>query len=443
MSRRKQLQNRQGAILEEQKAISAKLAEEERTDLNEEEQQLDAALDAEFMTVSKALEFENKLLEREKGMQAAMEMRLSPEVESVKKEALAYPRGIQHRTPAGFDNAEHAYRCGQWLQAAVFKNESAAQWWNEHAAPESFAMVGANDAAGGALVPDELARTIINLQENYGVFRANARIWPMASDSLIVPRRTGGLTTYWVGEETAITASDASFDQVALVARKLGTLTRISTELAEDAIIDIAAFIVEEIARAFASKEDDCGFLGTGASTYGGIEGLITALAAATASIVTALTGNTAFATLDLVDFEAMIGKLPEYPGIEPKWYISKAGWAASMMRLQDAAGGNTTADIAGGVGLGFLGFPVVLSQKMNSTLAAQTSTNGLCYFGDLSMAATMGVRRGITIKTTEERYIEYDQIGLVATERFDINVHDVGDTSNAGAMIMLATPSS
>jgi HK97 family phage major capsid protein len=47
-----------------------------------------------------------------------------------------------------------------------------------------------------------------------------------------------------------------------------------STEIAEDAVIAIADWLVGEIAYAFASKEDDCGFNGDGTSTYGGMRGI-------------------------------------------------------------------------------------------------------------------------------------------------------------------------
>jgi len=210
-----------------------------------------------------------------------------------------------------------------------------------------------------------------------------------------------------------------------------------------DALIDMASDLASEIAYAFALKEDQCAFLGTGASTYDGISGLITELTTATASQAEAASGNTAFSTLDLTDFESMIGKLPEYGGIQPEWYIHKAGWAASMMRLADAAGGNTAEVIEGQRRRMFLGYPVNFVQVMNSTLEAQTSTYGLCYFGDMRMAASMGERRGIRIKTSDQRYFEYDQWGIQGTERIDINIHDVGDTSDAGPMIMLSTPSS
>jgi HK97 family phage major capsid protein len=79
----------------------------------------------------------------------------------------------------------------------------------------------------------------------------------------------------------------------------------------------------------------------------------------------------------------------------------------------------------------------------MNSTLTAQTSTAGICYFGDLSMAAMLGVRRGITLRASAERYFEYDQLAIQGTERFDIAVHGVGTASVPGPIIMLVFPGS
>jgi len=249
------------------------------------------------------------------------------------------------------------------------------------------------------------------------------------------------VTAYFVGEGAEITASDKAWTQVELTARKLAALVRYSNELNEDALISIGDDLTREIAYAFAVKEDACGFLGDGTSTYGHVTGVLNAVAAG--SLYTAITGNTAFSTLDLADFESVVGKLPSYPGILPKWYISKAGWAASMLRLTDAGGGNTAAMLAAGPGsMLFLGYPVRFCQTLNSTLTAQTSTK-LLAFGDLRMAALLGSRRGLAIAVSQDRYFEYDQIGIRGVERFDINVHSRGDASNPGAILVLQTPGS
>jgi len=334
---------------------------------------------------------------------------------------------------------ERAYTAGRFLAAAIWQHHESIQWCNEHGVPIRDAMSGASNQLGGALVPEEMETAIIDLREQYGVFRREARIVPMASDTKIVPRRTSGVTAYFVSDNSEVTASDKGWDQVTLTARKLAVLCKYSSELAEDAIIDIGDDLTNEIAYAFAEKEDDCGFNGTGASTYGHITGVLNTVAAG--SIYTAAAGNTAFSTLDLADFEGIVGKLPQYATANAKWFISRAGYYASMYRLMDAAGGNTLASIAGGVGPMFMGYPVVFTQKLNSTLSAQTSTKILA-FGDLRAAAAIGNRRGLRVMISDQRYLEYDQIGILGTQRFDINVHEQGGSSTAGAILVMATPS-
>jgi HK97 family phage major capsid protein len=339
---------------------------------------------------------------------------------------------------------ERAYIAGQFYAATLFKNERAAEWCKDHGIDTRFnaSLSEGTDSAGGFLVPGEVEQTIIDLREEYGVFRQNANVVPMARDTKTVPVRSSGLTAYFVGENAEITASDKAWKQVELTARKLAALVRYSNELNEDATISIGDDLTREIAYAFAVKEDACGFLGDGTSTYGHITGVINSVAAG--SIYTAITGNTAFSTLDLTDFEAMVGKLPAYPGIQPKWFISKAGWAASMLRLTDAGGGNTAAMLqAGSNGMMFLGYPVVHCQTLNSTLTAQTSAAGVLLFGDLRMAAILGNRRGLAIALSTDRYFEYDQLGIRGVERFDINVHSRGDASNPGAILSMSLPGS
>lgn len=336
-----------------------------------------------------------------------------------------------------------AYLTGQFLLATIGRSERAHQWCKDHGVDVKFrgALKESDNSLGGFLVPIEMERSIIALREERGVLRREAMIVPMASDTLHMPRRSSGVTAYWTGELAEITASNPVLDQVELTAKKLGALVRMSSEVNEDTVVSLADFVTQEIAYAFADKEDLAGFLGDGTSTYGGIVGIKNALG--DGSEHTAVTGNTAFSTLDMLDFENMIGKLPLYALQNAKWYISRAGWAASMQRLADAAGGNTTQNIMGGTGPAFLGFPVVWVQVMNSTLSAQTSTEGLAYFGDLRQGVKLGTRRGMSIATSTDRYFETDEIGIKATQRLDIVVSERGTASVAGSIIGLETPAS
>ena len=111
------------------------------------------------------------------------------------------------------------------------------------------------------------------------------------------------------------------------------------------------------------------------------------------------------------------------------------------MQRLADAAGGNTTQNIMGGVGPSFLGFPVVWVQVMNSTLTAQTSTEGIAYFGSMRQGIRLGTRRGMSIATSTDRYFETDEIGIKATQRLDVVVAERGTATAAGSLIGLKFP--
>lgn len=346
----------------------------------------------------------------------------------------------------GKDAERHAYLSGCFFVAALTKDQTYVNRCKEFGLDMTFrAALGENqNQLGGFLVPEETEQTIIDLREAYGVARQECMVTPMVAETKAVPRRTGGLTAYFVDENpsSGITESDKNWNQIKLVTKTLATLTRYSLQLSDDAIISIGDDLANEVAYAFARKEDDCLFLGDGTSTYGGIVGLISGTHAG--STYTAATGNTAFSTLDLADFEGMVGMLPKFAEDGAKWYISKTGWAASMLRLIDAAGGNTWRDLANGKReLSFLGYPVVLAQNMNTTTGAQTSTNGICYLANLRQGVTFGNRRGVSVFPSEHRYMEFNQIGFRGMERFDINYHERGATSAPGSVIMLATPGS
>lgn len=341
---------------------------------------------------------------------------------------------------------KQAYLAGMFFIGSLLKDEKAIGWCKDHGMNMDFrAAMGENqNQLGGVLVPDEVEQTVIDLREQYGIARRECMVTPMAGDTKYVPRRTGGLTAYFVDENptSAITDSDKNWNSVRLVARTLATLTKYSMQLSDDSIISIGDDLTNEIAYAFARKEDDCLFLGDGTSTYGGIVGIKSGIAAG--SKYTAISGNTAFSTLDRDDFEGMVGMLPTFAEANAKWYVSKAGWAASMLRLIDAAGGNTWRDLADGKReLSYLGYPVVICQNLNATLTAQTSTDGLVYFGDMRQSATLGNRRGVSVFPSEHRYMEFNQIGIRGMERFDINFHERGTASASGSMIMLSTPGS
>jgi len=330
-----------------------------------------------------------------------------------------------------FSDNQAAYDSGQWIRATLLGDQGAREHCVDRGLIKS-AMGGNNDLRGGVLVPVPIENAIIELREQFGVGRTNFQMVSMGSDSMLVPRMSAELTSYYVSENTAITPSDMSLSQVTLTSKKLATLTVVSSELNEDSIISVAEMLARSVAQSFAVQEDSAGFLGAGGVLHGSIIGLDNALAAG--SVYTS-TGRATFGALTLADFESTVGRAKLWAGSRPKWYISNAGYCASMLRLQNAAGGNNRQDLGSGLAPQFMGYPVVLTQVLPSALTGTTGTTAM-FFGDLMQGVFFGTRRGVTIATDPSRYFELDAIGVRATQRFDIVVHDRGDASNAGGII-------
>jgi len=339
--------------------------------------------------------------------------------------------------PAGMEGEREAYRCGMSLRANVLNDHKAKRWCERHNM-EVRAMSEAVPAAGGVLVHDEMSQRIIDLTEEYGTFRKYAYVEPMASDVKDIARQTGGLTAAFAGEGATAAETTSAWDNVKLVAKKLGVQTRMSIELEEDAVISLADRFAVDTARAFALKEDQTGFNGDGTATYGGCTGITVGLVDGThaASWIEAVATHDLFSEISDTDIQYMMGALPEYAHAgDAAWYCSRACWAAVFNRLALAAGGTTMTEHAGKMLHSFMGYPIRIVQVLPTDLAT-LDTDVMFLFGDLYQACTMGVRRGITIARSEHVHWSTDQVALKAIERVDFVAHDMGDATTPGPIV-------
>jgi HK97 family phage major capsid protein len=384
---------------------------------------VEAAMDEKPEDAAKSIASEVRSVIRDEiSKSARAERKAAPIVESVKP----YGR-VRH-----MKTAEEAYAFGRWAMACMGSKKS-----QQFCADKGMLVTKGHqeniNTAGGFLVPDVLEPSLINLRDNFGVFRQNARVVPMGSDVLRMPRRTGTVTAFFVGEAAAGTESQQAFDQVSLVAKKLMVLTTITSELSEDNIVALGDSLAGETAYAMALREDQCGFNGTGTGSFGGIVGLTSAILAGGTSD----SALGALASVTLADCRAAVGRLAAWADTpNTKWYINRAIWNNTFLRIAEGAGGVTANEIRDSEeGLRFMGYPVVLAQAIP---AATANGDVLAYFGDLSLAAYFGDRRGLTVEFSNSALnaFEQDEIAVRSTERFDINCANVGDASVAGAMI-------
>lgn len=357
-------------------------------------------------------------------------------------------------------NAEAAYRLGAWALATVFRGlapdggkfEKAERFALENGLITRGMAEGVN-AKGGYLVPEEFGNDLIDLVLSYGVFRRNANVVQMTSDTRSDPRFVDGPIVYFVNESQTIPESSLTMDRINLVAKKLGVLVPYSSELNEDAIVDIGNMIADKTARAFAKREDECGFFGDGTSYYGGMFGVIPSLLALNGTIANIAgikvgSGNL-YSELVIQDFADSLALMPDYEGASDdrmKWYMNKGFYYNVAMKLMLAAPGNVGSYYQDRAEARLLGYPV---EFVNVFPKTEANSQVVALFGDLAATATMGVRREFTfVESTEYRFAQ-DDIVAKATERFGINVHSVGNASAtaadrlAGPMVALITAAS
>lgn len=345
---------------------------------------------------------------------------------------------------------ERAYRAGQFFRATLLKDQEAQRWCSDHGMAEARALNEGVNSQGGIFVNEEVLNEIIVLVEEFGAFPANARNITMKSDTLIIPRRVGGLKAYFVGENTSVQESDAAWDRVQMVAKKTAVASRISSEILEDSsVLNLADYLTGEVSRAIAELVDVCAFVGTGSGEHGGIVGVVNKITDGThaAGVVTAGTGETGASSLKLESLIATAGRLPLYARGNAKWYVNPAVFSASVQRLGlvnnvGIAGGNTPASVSAGAEMRLLGYPIVFVHTLSNVVGADPGVVKFL-FGDLSLSSYYASRRGLTIKQSTERYAELDQTLLVSTMRWDAVTADCGDANRAGPIVALKTAAS
>jgi HK97 family phage major capsid protein/HK97 family phage prohead protease len=337
---------------------------------------------------------------------------------------------------------ETAVRFGHFLNAALFSADQSREFCKSHGIVIKRAHSESDNESGGFLVPTEFENVMIDLRLEYGIFRRNANVVPMTGSRKERPRRTGGLTAYPIGARGSnrrLTESKKGWDRVALDAKKWGVLAKYEEELSDDSVIAMADDLASEIAFAFTIVEDECGFLGDGSSDYHGIVGLITKLLGLSNTVgniagLQVASGN-AWSEIILQDILGMVGRLPSFARKtgQVKWYCSNEFWATVLCRIALALGGNALGQIQNEIAPVFLGKPVEIVEVMPHT---EANSQVALLYGNLTQAAMFGDRKGMTVKMTDSNDTDFEEdlMAIKGTERFDINVHDVGNAASSAA---------
>ena len=354
--------------------------------------------------------------------QAAIRRGVRDAIRKTQKSALPRTGGTQmtrnRKCAKQFASAEDQYLSAQWIGAKLLKQPNAMKWWDNNAPSGLKAQNEGTATAGGNLVPDPLADSILAVWGEHGLVQKVARNFPMTSDTLAIPSLTSGATTYVVDEAAAITEGSAVWGSISCVAKKRASLMKWSAELGEDALWSMADVLSDYMGRSMAEKSDNEFIQGDGSASFGSVTGLKNKAH----SFVTG--AGTTFASLTLANLVSTAGTLADKYHAGASWIMSRQFYSQVVLRVIAAAGGNTIDSI--GIGSGnqpqLLGYPVNFSDQAPIATAVDIDC---CYFGNWMDAVVFADRQGIQIATSDHVNFAEDQINIRATSRYDIQVHD------------------
>ena len=121
-----------------------------------------------------------------------------------------------------------------------------------------------SDSEGGHLVPDEYERTLVEALQEQNIFRSFAHLIRTSSGDRKIPVVTSKGTASWIEEEAPYDESDDAFGAASIGAYKLATMIKVSDELLNDSVFDIAGYIAKEFARRIGAAEEEAFIAGNG-----------------------------------------------------------------------------------------------------------------------------------------------------------------------------------
>ena len=123
-------------------------------------------------------------------------------------------------------------------------------------------------ATGGALIPQAFSQEIIELLRADTVFmESNPEIYEMPGGNLTIPRLAAGATAGYQGELDDMSASQETFDDVQLNAKKLTALVPVSNDLLRRASQNLERIIRDDMTATMARRLDLAAYLGDGSGT--------------------------------------------------------------------------------------------------------------------------------------------------------------------------------
>jgi len=260
-------------------------------------------------------------------------------------------------------------------------------------------------ARGGYLVPDEYGNVVMAHARLESFALRECMVIPMATDTLRIPKEGTNVSVSWTAEEASLGATNPTFGEIVLSAKRLGAVSTVSNELLNDNQYDFVSLLTSQLAEAIGQEIDDSAMNAAGGSTFTG------ALSGATTNTVTcAATGTSPNRHIQITNSELSqaIAKLTDNKLRGAKFYVHPQ--SMHYIRVQEDTAGNPIFAMPGnGVPGTIYEYPYVVSDKVGS--ATPGASTPFILFGNLKKYYVIGQRRGNML-------LEVDPYGLFDTYR-------------------------
>jgi len=151
--------------------------------------------------------------------QDALVKSLTDKVGWLEQRMLDTPTAALLHTGVGFQDAKLAKDFVTMVKAIYIKEDDRAK-----------DMTEGRDPDGGYLVRPEYRDTLISIMETYGIARQRCTVIPLSTNELIMPKLTGGVQVYWIGEGQTIPQTQPAFGEFKMTIKKLAALVPMPNE---------------------------------------------------------------------------------------------------------------------------------------------------------------------------------------------------------------------
>ena len=251
-------------------------------------------------------------------------------------------------------------------------------------------------------LPTEMATAIQTKMEQLAGIYSRCSIHRASGDYVVVVE-SEVVTVSYTNESAAISETSPNLQPIKLSALKLAGLARISSEMLADLAVDVMNWITTEFAKAFARQMEHEILLGPG--TDGDktkIRGIITnATKTVTAASATVITWEEVKKAVQSIGAYRTGATIVVSQQIHDQIHSFKDGSSYMFDQTRNVER--------------IMGCPVLISDQMPAIAGGKAAlvVGNFAYYH-------IADRQDVTIRVLEERYAEYDQVGIRATKRVD-----------------------